>query len=354
MQGGRGIIEKASERAEGERRSDGRARRLRAIKAGNVRVLALADEYERELLVRQLLRQGWSIRRTSHFLLARRAKAAEEPVLEERLLAHWLSEQESDNRLVDYLQQELVRSGWLQSEADFSAVLNALIVSFEPTAPLRAWRLFALNTFTQLSERIAQSPASLATSIENNEGSETIAAFAAIYRRLHSLLCGKSLLDVGCACAYWPLLVAKGGHCLPGSIVAVDRRAEALRLSALLAETLGLATQLRLEQQDLCQPAFLRLGQFDTVTAIHLLEHLEESELPLALSQLLKVTRRRLLIAVPYEEQAQACYGHRQVFSPAKLQFWGKWCLEQLEEEAVYWCEDLLGGLLVIERRQQP
>ncbi len=313
-----------------------------------MRVLALADEHERELLARQLSRQGWSIRRTSHFLLAWRAKVAEEPLSVEQLLAHWLSEQESDNRLVDYLQQELVRDGWLQSEADFSAVLNALIVSFEPTAPVRAWRRFALNTFTQLSERIAQGPASIAT------GSETIAAFATIYRRLLSLLWGRSLLDVGCACAYWPLLVARGGHCSPESIVAVDRRAEALRLSALLAEALGLAAQLRLEQRDLCQPAFLRLGQFDTVTAIHLLEHLEESELPLALKQLLKVTRRRLLIAVPYEEQAQACYGHRQVFSPAKLQFWGQWCLAQLEEEAVYWCEDLCGGLLVIERSQQP
>ncbi|MBE3566980.1 MAG: class I SAM-dependent methyltransferase [Thermogemmatispora sp.] len=342
------------ERSESGSWSSRKARRLQAVRVGNLRVLALEGEHERELLAYQLWRQGWSVRRTFHFLLAWRSRESERPVPEERLLAHWLSERESDNRLVDYLQQELVSIGWLQDEADFSAALNALVVSFEPARPLRAWRLFALNTFTRLSERIAQVPASIATGTENTEDSETIASFAAIYRRLFSLLQGNSLLDVGCACAYWPLLVAKGGHCLPGPIVAVDRRVEALRLSALLAETLGLAAQLRFEQQDLCQPAFLRLGQFDTVTAIHLLEHLEESQLPLALDQLLQVTRRRLLIVVPYEEQAQICYGHRQVFSTAKLQFWGQWCLEQLEGRATYWCEDLLGGLLVVERHHQP
>lgn len=252
---------------------------------------------------------------------------------------------ESDNRLVDYLQQELVSISWLRGEEDFNAALSALVVSFEPTAPLQAWRCFALNTFTRLSEQLALTPASA-------EGGGTIASFAAIYRRLLALVQGKSLLDVGCSCAYWPLLVAREKGCSGGPIVAIDRRAEALRLSALLADALGLAGQLRLERQDLLQPAFLRLGQFDTVTAIHLLEHLDESELPLALSHLLRVTGRRLLIVVPYEEQAQECYGHRQVFSQAKLQFWGKWCLEQLEGRASFWYEDLLGGLLVIDRQE--
>nr|BBH95420.1 hypothetical protein KTA_36190 [Thermogemmatispora argillosa] len=340
-----------SEPTKDNQKSDGRLqpRHLRAIRAGSLRVLALGSESESEMLARHFLRQGWSLRRTPHFLAFRRQQAREE----ERVLIHRLSIEESDNRLVDYLQQELVSIGWLQGEDDFNATLNALIVSFGPTEPLQAWRRFALNTFARLSALIAPAPPGVDPG-EKKDSGETITAFAAIYRRLLTLLQGGSLLDVGCACAYWPLLVVKGGHCSPGPIVAVDRRVEALRLSALVAEALGLTDRLHLVQLDLLQPAFLRLGQFDTVTAIHLLEHLDESDLPRALDQLLHVTRRRLLIAVPYEERAQECYGHRQIFSAEKLQFWGQWCCERLEGRASYWCEDLLGGLLVIERLGHP
>lgn len=52
---------------------------------------------------------------------------------------------------------------------------------------------------------------------------------------------------------------------------------------------------------DLLAPEFTEIGAFDTVTAIHLLEHIPETQLPLALSNLLKVTKKRLLIAVQAE-----------------------------------------------------
>ncbi|MBX5451683.1 methyltransferase domain-containing protein [Thermogemmatispora sp.] len=336
-------------RHDGRDQSGRRPRRLQAMRAGNLRILALGSEPEGEALARQFLRQGWNLRRTSHFLALQRQEKGLE-----RILVHWLKSEESDNRLVDYLQQELVRIGWLEGEEDFNAALNGLIASFAPTAPLEAWRRFALNTFAQLSKLIAPAPPTTVAPIKDKDSGESIAAFAAIYRRLLTLLQGSSLLDVGCACAYWPLLVAQGGQCAPRSIVAVDRRAEALRLSLLLSEALGLTDRLHFMQLDLLQPEFLGLGAFDTVTAIHLLEHLEENELPHALDQLLHVTRRRLLIVVPYEERAQECYGHRQIFSTAKLQFWGQWCLDRLEGRASYWCEDLLGGLLVIERFEGP
>jgi hypothetical protein len=85
------------------------------------------------------------------------------------------------------------------------------------------------------------------------------------------------------------------------------------------------------------------------VTAIHLLEHLSEEDIPTALDHLLRTARKRLLIAVPYEQQAQALYGHYQTFTPDKLQQWGKWCVETLEGKEKYWYEELMGGLLVVE-----
>ena len=63
-----------------------------------------------------------------------------------------------------------------------------------------------------------------------------------------------------------------------------------------------------------------------------------------ALTHLLQVTNNRLLIAVPYEEKAQGLYGHLQIFTPEKLNFWGNWCTEQLKGKGRYWCMDYLQG----------
>lgn len=53
-------------------------------------------------------------------------------------------------------------------------------------------------------------------------------------------------------------------------------------------------------QLDLLSSHFVEeLGSFDTVTAIHLLEHLPEALLSLAFQHLLEVTRHRLMVAVP-------------------------------------------------------
>ena len=89
-------------------------------------------------------------------------------------------------------------------------------------------------------------------------------------------------------------------------------------------------TNVEFVQSDLLSPEFTEVGMFDTVTAIHLLEHFLENQVPQTLGNLLKVTRQRLLIAVPHKQQAEVAYGHKQVFSREKLEQWGKWCMDQL------------------------
>ena len=91
------------------------------------------------------------------------------------------------------------------------------------------------------------------------------------------------------------------------------------------------------------------MGTFDTVTAIHLLEHLPEAQLPLAFGHLRQVTRHRLVVAVPYETEATRAYGHEQVFTRETLEHWGQWCVESLDGAARFWCEDVAGGLLIID-----
>ena len=104
-------------------------------------------------------------------------------------------------------------------------------------------------------------------------------------------------------------------------------------------------------QLDLLSPQFAKeLGAFDTVTAIHILEHLPEEHLSLAFEQLLRVTRDRLIVTVPYEAEPTRAYGHEQVFTREKLACWGRWCVESLAGIACYWCEEVAGGVLIVDR----
>jgi len=68
------------------------------------------------------------------------------------------------------------------------------------------------------------------------------------------------------------------------------------------------------------------------------------------LANLLKVTEQRLIIAVPYEPgKPEAAYGHEQLFTRARLEALGHWCLDQLGA-GQFTCEDCAGGLLLIDK----
>lgn len=176
-----------------------------------------------------------------------------------------------------------------------------------------------------------------------------ITPFAHIYHRLLELKVGNSLLDVGCACAFWPVLAAEHAQTDDERIVGVDSRRDAIAISNNLATATNM-THLEFIQADLMAQEFMHLGVFDTVTAIALLEHLAVDEIPEAFEHLLSVTHRRLIISVPYEEQATLAYGHQQIFTRKRLEYWGQWCIEYLAGRGHFWCEDVMGGLLVIEK----
>jgi hypothetical protein len=208
--------------------------------------------------------------------------------------------------------------------------------------PVGAWGIFSLNMLQRLREHIdehtQQKPAS------------TIGACAAVYRRHFALKVGASLLDVGRTCAFWPALVAEREPYAQGNIVGVDNRLDAIHLSQHMA-ALTHHQDLTFLQIDLVSPQFVEeVGTFDTVIAIHLLEHLPEVQLALTFQHLLQVTRHRLVVAVPYESEATPVYVHEHVFTRETLAHWGQWCVESLDRAARFWCEDVERGLLVIDR----
>ena len=55
------------------------------------------------------------------------------------------------------------------------------------------------------------------------------------------------------------------------------------------------------------------------MTAVHLLEHLPATETAVVLDEMLRVARRRVVVAVPYEDVPEPVYGHVRTFDHAAL-----------------------------------
>jgi hypothetical protein len=303
-----------------------------SIVIGNFKVVYRPDGQFKATKAR-LAGQGFQMEETEHFLLARPEET------ERVILVHRFQPGEIDNNLVDCLMQEL--PGLMTSEQAFGQAMIGVVHSIKPYDPVDAWGIFSLNTLQRLREHLDEHHLQNPTS--------TIGACATIYRRLFELKVGVSLLDVGCACAFWPVLVAEREPHTQSSIVGVDSRLDAIHLSQNMA-ALTHHQDLTFLQLDLLSPHFVaEVGTFDTVTAIHLLEHLPEEQLPLAFGHLLQVTQHRLIVAVPYETEPTRAYGHENIFTRETLEDWGHWYMKASDGAARFWCEDVAGGLLIID-----
>lgn len=312
-------------------------RRIQSVVAGKFKVMHRPGNAFEDTRSR-LMAQGLVVHETSRFLFA--TGHENQPTI----LVHRFKTNEVDNNIGYYLMRELAPHGLILSEKDFESALIAVVISIAPHSPVEAWNLFSLNTLQRLREKL--------NDLSSSTGEKDfITPFAHIYHRLLQLKVGTSLLDVGCACAFWPVLAAEYTQTLGERIVGMDSRRDAIALSNNLAAATNM-THIEFIQADLMAQEFLQVGIFDTVTAIAILEHLSEDDMPQVFDHLLRVTRRRLIVSVPYEQQATLAYGHQQVFTREKLEKWGNWCVEYLRQQGCFWCEDVMGGLLVVERQK--
>jgi len=255
---------------------------------------------------------------------------------------HWFAPDALDANLGDHVIQELKPLGILAQAQDFSDIFGAIVGSLFPYDVQRAWHLYGTNTLRRYQYLLKNPPAS---SIAHS----TIDTFASLYRRVFAWLIGDHFLDAGCSFGFFPLLVAQQFPAL-SKVIGIDIRPEPFTTTRLIAQERRLKnvqfTQADLLADDLSMP-----GYFDTVTALHVLEHFTEEDMYRVLKNLLKVTTRRLILAVPYEQgEPEILYGHEQLFSRPKLEAVGQWCLQQWEGASRMWYEECEGGLLVIER----
>jgi len=308
----------------------------RSIVAGN---FVIVNGYRVNLvsLKQRFLEGGYQVHETTHFLLFLRDEA---PGV---IVVHWFAPEEMDADVKHYLTQELKPYGVITQSQHYGEILSGIVGSLFPDDVRRAWRYFGANTlqrfFTFLATAYTPPLPDYAT----------IGMFATLYQRVLELRVGPRFLDAGCASGFLPLLVAERIPFLT-EVVGIDIDRASFEVAADLAVEKHLEL-VRFAQADLLSEDFSNLGTFDTVVALHMLEHFREADMYRVLKNLLKVTSQRLILAVPYERvEPEVAYGHLQLFTRAKLEAVGRWCLEQLEGSGKMWCEDCVGGLLLIER----
>lgn len=298
-----------------------------------------------ERMAERLASRGFALSRTSRFVVGRR------PPARLAIVMHTLDETTVDEDLASALAEELGPTGALASARAYGEALFAIVASTCP-AELDCprcgrlhldhpalWRHYCLNTLDRLRPLLVGGTA---------PGPDShVGRFAAVYRRILELRTGTSVLDVGTNLGLLPVLI---GECdAAAAVLGCDNRPEAVAVASDLAAAAG-AGRVRFALADVLAPDFAGGGRFDTVTAVHLLEHLADAEVPVALANLLAATAGRLIVSVPYEDPVEPLYGHRQAFTPAGLRRWGRWSVERLGGGRT-WCEEAAGGLLVVERR---
>jgi 2-polyprenyl-3-methyl-5-hydroxy-6-metoxy-1,4-benzoquinol methylase len=287
------------------------------------------------LLTQRFAEGGYTIRETPHFLLFTREQAPA------TIVAHRFSPEEMDADIGHSILQELKPLGLLRDSQDFGDLFAAIVFSLSPSRPQQALQLYAVNTLRRYR--------SLLDGWSNGTSHRHIDDFAALYRRVRELIVGETLLDAGCSFGFFPLLMAEYVPSLK-KIVGIDIRTDSFPIVRAIAEERMLNT-VEYAQADLLNLSFATPASFDTVVALHVLEHFSEANMYVALFNLLKLTLRRLIIAVPYEaHEPEDAYGHKQLFTPARLEAIGSWCREQSSEIIMYSREDVIGGLLVLDK----
>jgi SAM-dependent methyltransferase len=222
-------------------------------------------------------------------------------------LTHTVPPSAVDDDLAGILQDELFGPGWLRGGDLFERVLTGVVRTSAADA-LDSWELFYRNTMARIdAPRGAPS---------DRSGHGCIDDYAPVYQHACELLVGGSVLELGCCFGFLSLRIARTGR----STIASDVSRGTVALLDAIAPRLGV--QLTTITADAARfPAEDRLA--DTVLAIHLLEHLEPTHGTQVIAEALRLARRRVVVAVPLEDEADETFGHVRTVSLEDLREWG-------------------------------
>lgn len=235
--------------------------------------------------------------RTEHFCLTERGRRIE--------VSHWLRPDQLDNDLAGLLADELFAPGWLSGADIFERLLTGVVRSCVDD-PLLAWSTFYGNTLARIRQCWRASAA-----VDGHR--HTISDFAPVYAHALQLIPDGQVLDIGSCFGFLPLLLAER----PGNTVtASDLSGGTMRLLEAVAAGRGLQVSTLV-----CDAARIPVPDHwaDTVSVIHLLEHLSADDGSAVIREALRVARHLVVVAVPLEQEPGAAYGHVRTFDLRQL-----------------------------------
>jgi SAM-dependent methyltransferase len=181
--------------------------------------------------------------------------------------------------------------------AEFERRFVEVVESAAPD-PLEGWTAFYRNTVRALAEGGAPGG--------------TNAEMAPVHARALALAVGPDVVELGCCFGFLALRLAAAGH----RVTAVDLVPGTARLLATVAPRLG-ARVAAVAGDATAVPLAGRCA--DTVFAVHLLEHLPPGVDAVVLAEMLRLARRRVVVAVPFEDEPNPTWGHVRCFDPPAL-----------------------------------
>lgn len=234
---------------------------------------------------------------------------------------HDLTPDELSDELAVLLAEELVDSGALQGQPEFELVFTGIVRS-TVDGGLPSWLRFYRNSLARLED-----------------GS---ASFAPVHAYAADALRGHSVLDLGSCFGFFPLRLVQAGYC----VTATDLSAPTMHLLSRASERLH-----RPLRTIACDATAVPLPDrcADTVTALHLVEHLTPDMTEEVISEALRLARHRVVIAVPFEDEPRECYGHIQQFNADVLSEYAA-RVRRTHPDVTATVAEFHGGWLVLDR----
>ncbi|ACV77178.1 mycofactocin oligosaccharide methyltransferase MftM [Nakamurella multipartita] len=242
----------------------------------------------------------------------------------ELVVRHRIPPAQIDDALTTVINDELFGPGWLSGSEMFERIFTGVVLT-SAADPIEAWMLFYGNSLRRYDAAGA---------------GDALADFASIHRHADALVpADASVLEIGCCFGFLSLRLARAAG---RSVIASDLSAGTVRLLRVVADRLGVplgtlvADAARLPRPD---------RSVDVVLMVHLLEHLDPDHCRRAIDEALRVAARRVVIAVPYEDEPTPAFGHLRTLDESDLRAWGSAC-----PGWTWSVHEHLGGWLILDR----
>lgn len=261
--------------------------------------------------------------RTAHFEVWRHQR--------QLVVRHWVSPAEVDDGLTSAINDELFGPGWVTGSEMFERIFTGIVLTSAPTA-IEAWMLFYRNSLRRYDG--VRDPRA------GEVGRNALADFAAIHRHADALVPpDATVLELGCCFGFLSLRLARETG---RTVIASDLSAGTVSLLRAVADRLDVPLQtLVADAARIPRPD----DSVDVVLLVHLLEHLEPEHCRRAIDEALRVATRRVVIAVPYEDEPTPAFGHLWTLDESDLRSWG-----QATTGWNWSVHEHLGGWLVFDR----